>query len=70
MTMTNCILVLTLASWAACFWVGYQIGMDLSEQKRRLEVAELERRFKIMDREAVETADVKWNAHFRRSIDL
>jgi hypothetical protein len=41
--------VLILASWAGCFWLGFQIGNGLSEHRRKVDVNELERRFKIVD---------------------
>jgi hypothetical protein len=47
--------VLTLASWAGCFWLGFQIGKGRSEQRRKSEVVELERRFNIVSCQAVET---------------
>jgi hypothetical protein len=42
-----------LASWLGCFWLGLQIGGGRSDQRRKREVAELERRFKILDGEAI-----------------
>ena len=53
-TVSYWIPVLTFASWAGCFWLGFQIGMALSELRRKLEVEDLERRFKIVNGEAVE----------------
>lgn len=48
-------LVLTLASWGGCFWLGFQIGNARFERQRRQDLAELERRFKIVTSEAVKT---------------
>jgi hypothetical protein len=42
-------LILTLAGWAACFWLGFQIGASRSELRRKADVDELERRYKIVD---------------------
>lgn len=56
-TVTGLILVLTLASWAACFWLGFQTGRGQSEQTRKLELADLERRFRILDGNAVEITE-------------
>lgn len=42
-----------LASWLGCFWLGMQIGSGRSDQRRKREVAELERRFKVLDGEAI-----------------
>jgi hypothetical protein len=39
----------TLAACAACFWLGFQIGASRSELRRKADVVELERRFKIVD---------------------
>jgi hypothetical protein len=50
--------VLTLGSWIACFWLGLQIGNVRSELRRKADVDELERRYKIVDCKAVETPDV------------
>jgi len=41
--------ILTLASCGACFWLGFQIGQGWSEQRRKADIDELERRFKIVD---------------------
>lgn len=41
--------ILTLASWGACFWLGFEIGQGRSEQRRQADIDELERRFKIVD---------------------
>ncbi len=50
--MSVVIVMVLLASWLGCFWLGMQIGTGRSDQRRRREVAELERRFKILDGEA------------------
>jgi len=39
----------TLAACAACLWLGFQIGASRSELRRKADVSELERRFKIVD---------------------
>jgi hypothetical protein len=49
-------LILTLASWTGCLWLGFQIGKGRSEQQHRADIGELERRFKIVDCKVVETA--------------
>jgi len=41
--------IVTLASCAACFWLGFEIGTGRSELRRKADVDELERRFKIVD---------------------
>jgi hypothetical protein len=41
--------ILALASCAACFWLGFEIGTGRSELRRRADVDELERRYKIVD---------------------
>jgi hypothetical protein len=41
--------ILTIASWAACLWLGFQIGASRSELRRRADVAALELRYKIVD---------------------
>lgn len=51
--MSELIVMFLLASWLGCFWLGLQIGTGRSDQRRKHEVAELERRFKILDGEAV-----------------
>jgi hypothetical protein len=55
--MSVCVsdVILTLASWAGCLWLGFQIGTVRSEQRHRADVGELERRFKIVDCKVVET---------------
>ncbi len=50
--MSIVVVMLLLASWLGCFWLGLQIGAGRSDQRRRRDVAELERRFKILDGEA------------------
>jgi hypothetical protein len=47
--------VLTLASLAASFWLGFQIGNVRSELRRKADVDELERRYKIITCKVVET---------------
>jgi hypothetical protein len=51
--MESVVVMFLLASWLGCFWLGLQIGSGRSDQRRKREVAELERRFKILDTEAV-----------------
>jgi hypothetical protein len=41
--------ILALASCAACFWLGFEIGTGRSELRHKADVDELERRFKIVD---------------------
>lgn len=53
--------VLTLASWTGCFWLGFQIGKGQSEVRRKSEVEDLERRFKIVNGDVVETPDAEWS---------
>ena len=48
--------ILTLVSWIGCFWLGLQIGRGLSDQRRKADVDELERRFKIVDCKVVEAS--------------
>jgi hypothetical protein len=48
-------LILTLASLVACFWLGFQIGNVRSELQRKADVDELERRYKIISGQLVET---------------
>jgi hypothetical protein len=47
------VVMFLLASWLGCFWLGMQIGNGRSDQRRQREIAELERRFKVLDGEAV-----------------
>lgn len=47
--------MLTLASLAACFWLGFQIGHIRSELQRKADIEALERRFKIITGNFVET---------------
>ena len=49
-------LIFTLAACAACLWLGFQIGASRSELRRRSDVVELERRFKIVDCKIIEPA--------------
>jgi hypothetical protein len=51
--------VLTLASLAASFWLGFQIGNVRSELRRKADVDELERRYKIVTCKVVETPSLK-----------
>lgn len=51
--METVVIMLLLASWLGCFWLGLQIGSGRSDQRRKREIAELERRFKVLDSEAV-----------------
>ena len=46
--------ILTLASCAACFWLGFEIGTGRTELRRKADVDELERRFKIIDCKVVD----------------
>lgn len=48
-------LILTFASWAACFWLGFQTGASRSELRRKADVDALERRYKIVDCKVVES---------------
>jgi len=48
------VVILTLASCAACFWLGFQVGNGLSAVRRKADIDALERRFKIVDCKAVE----------------
>lgn len=41
--------IFTLVACAACVWLGFQIGASRSELRRKADVVELERRFKIVD---------------------
>ena len=47
--METVVVMFLLASWLGCFWLGLQIGSGRSDQRRKRDVAELERRFKIID---------------------
>jgi hypothetical protein len=51
--VSDSIVVVIFASWVGCFWLGFQIGKGRSEQRRKAEVDDLERRFRIVDCEAV-----------------
>jgi len=46
--------IFMLAACAACLWLGFQIGVSRSELRRKADVVELERRFKIVDCKVVE----------------
>jgi hypothetical protein len=48
--------ITVLAACAACLWLGFQIGASRSELRRKADVVELERRFKIVDCKPVEAA--------------
>lgn len=48
--------ILTLASCAGCFWLGLQVGDIRSELRRKADVDELERRFKIIDCKVTESS--------------
>lgn len=52
--VSHSILLVTLVSWIGCFWLGFQLGRGRSEQRRKLEMKDFERRFKILNGEAVE----------------
>ena len=49
--MESLVVMFLLASWLGCFWLGMQIGRGRSDQRRVREIAELERRFKVLDGE-------------------
>jgi hypothetical protein len=51
--MATLVVIFLLASWLGCFWLGLQVGSGRSDQRRKRDVAELERRFKVLDGEAV-----------------
>lgn len=51
--MATLVVMFLLASWLGCFWLGMQIGNGRSDQRRKREIAELERRFKVLDGQAV-----------------
>ena len=48
-------LILTIASWVACFWLGFQTAASRSELRRKTDVDALERRYKIVDCKVVES---------------
>lgn len=48
--------VFMLAACAACLWLGFQIGASRSELRRKADVVELERRFKVVDCQPVTPA--------------
>ncbi|MGC1776901.1 MAG: hypothetical protein WBB34_03080 [Xanthobacteraceae bacterium] len=56
------VIVLTLASWTGCFWLGFQFGRGRSAFSYKQEVADLERRFKIVSCETVEAPERKRDA--------
>jgi hypothetical protein len=56
--------IVTLTSWAGCLWLGFQIGNGLSEHRRKADINELERRFKIVDCKVVGTESSE-SAHAR-----
>ena len=65
--MSYSIFILLIASWVGYFWLGLQIGKGQSEYRRKQEVEDLERRFRVVNSEAVEVPDVKYGAEpFRR----
>jgi hypothetical protein len=47
--------IFMLAACAACLWLGFQIGVSRSELRRKADVVELERRFKVVDCKVVES---------------
>ncbi|MGB7035399.1 MAG: hypothetical protein WBD71_07720 [Xanthobacteraceae bacterium] len=56
------VVVLMLASWTGCFWLGFQFGRGRSEFGYKHEVADLKRRFKIVDCEPFEAPAGKRDA--------
>jgi len=46
--------ILTIASWAGCLWLGFQIGASRSELRHKADVDALERRYKIVDCKVIE----------------
>lgn len=48
--------IFMLAACAACLWLGFQIGASRSELRRKADVVELERRFKVVDCQPVQPA--------------
>lgn len=46
--------IFMLAACGACLWLGFQIGASRSELRRKADVIELERRFKVVDCKIVE----------------
>jgi hypothetical protein len=57
--------ILTIASWAACFWLGFQTAASRSELRRKADVDALERRYKIVDCKVVESISAE-SAEARR----
>ena len=51
--MATLVVMFLLASWLGCFWLGLQVGSGRSDQRRKREISELERRFKILDGKAM-----------------
>jgi hypothetical protein len=67
LAMSYSMFILLIASWVGYFWLGLQIGKGQSEYRRKHELEDLERRFRVVDSEAGEVADVKYGAElFRR----
>ena len=64
--VSNSILILTLASWVGCFWLGFQTGRGRSDQRRKREVEDLERRFRIVNSDAVDVSDPELSTQPRR----
>jgi len=52
-------LILTIASWVACFWLGFQTAASRSELRRKTDVDALERRYKIVDCKVVESVSAE-----------
>lgn len=48
--------IFMLAACGACLWLGFQIGASRSELRRKADVIELERRFRIVDCKPVKPA--------------
>jgi hypothetical protein len=47
--------ILMMASWATCLWLGFQIGASRSDLRRKADVDALERRYKIVDCKIVQS---------------
>jgi hypothetical protein len=60
--MDHSVMLLTLASWIGCFWLGFQFGKGRSEQRRKHDVEDLERRFRIVEAEATNAPKTEWTA--------
>ena len=54
MTASVSNVILTMASWGACFWLGFQVGTGRSALRYKADVVELERRFKVVDCKVVD----------------